>query len=220
MKRRRTRIMDLNFDVLKHIIFFVASSSNGAVNFARTICVCKEFMKLAEDADVLRGVDFYNLRLPGTDGSVWKANGLLNRCAYAGNLTALYMLLKNIAERFESTLEIILIQSSKMDIVRQTNSRYCTRARRRAFKSVLEVTREKIVDFEGGYEKFQEILERVQGVMLSLYVEHELALPLVDKITKLKKSLQHIYQEIIELLGIKFSLHLQQEGALPVLDSM
>lgn len=51
-------------------------------------------MKVAEDADVLKSVLFDNVRLSGRYGLFQEANGLLSRCARAGNVTALYMLSK------------------------------------------------------------------------------------------------------------------------------
>ncbi|KAK9278463.1 hypothetical protein L1049_028028 [Liquidambar formosana] len=96
-----TRITDLNFDVLKYIMLFVAQS--GAENLARAVSVCRMFMELAMDKDALKAAVFDNVRLSGRYELFQQINGLISRSAHAGNMTAQYMLAK-----------IILVSSSQL----------------------------------------------------------------------------------------------------------
>ncbi|KAH7862096.1 hypothetical protein Vadar_034736 [Vaccinium darrowii] len=73
-------ITDLNVDVLKLIMVFVAKSSDGARSFARTTSVCKGFLELAEDTEVLKTVVFDKGRVSRFGESFWKIDGLLCKC--------------------------------------------------------------------------------------------------------------------------------------------
>ncbi|CAK9146876.1 unnamed protein product [Ilex paraguariensis] len=96
MKRRRRSISDLNSDVLKVIIIFAAKSADGAATFARATSICKLFKELANDTDILKAVEFSNVMIAGIDGSFWQSNGLLIRCARAGNVIACNLHLKHV----------------------------------------------------------------------------------------------------------------------------
>ncbi|XP_059644451.1 uncharacterized protein LOC132286188 [Cornus florida] len=89
-------ITDLNPDVLKLLMILVAKSSNEAADLARAISVCEAFMNIAAYEDVLREVNFSNVTLPKRYELFQYINGLLNRCAKAGNVTAQYMLAKTV----------------------------------------------------------------------------------------------------------------------------
>ncbi|GMP30617.1 hypothetical protein CsSME_00005202 [Camellia sinensis var. sinensis] len=105
-KRKRTNITDLNVDVLKCIMSFVAKSSDGAGSFARAISVCKPFMELAEDTDILKAIVFEKGSDSEHDESFWQINGLLNKCARAGNMSASHILLTNFIEKMMAVMAV------------------------------------------------------------------------------------------------------------------
>ncbi|GAB4825650.1 hypothetical protein Ancab_008524 [Ancistrocladus abbreviatus] len=96
-------IAELDYDMLKEISIRVARSSDGAKNFARAISVCKSFRKLVEDEDVLKAVVFDRLLLSKRYELFQPINGLVNRCAQAGNTEAQFILAK-----------VILVSSSQL----------------------------------------------------------------------------------------------------------
>ncbi|CAK9162944.1 unnamed protein product [Ilex paraguariensis] len=94
MKRKCTRLTDLNVDVLKKIMIHVAESSDGATNIARMLPVCRVFSELAEDREIVKAVVFDRVKRSGIHGSFWQQNGLLVRCLRSGNVTACDILCK------------------------------------------------------------------------------------------------------------------------------
>ncbi|KAF5958570.1 hypothetical protein HYC85_005795 [Camellia sinensis] len=134
-KRKRTNITDLNVDVLKCIMSFVAKSSDGAGSFARAISVCKPFMELAEDTDILKAIVFEKGSDSEHDESFWQINGLLNKCARAGNMSASHILLTYLEDRVESSWESVeIIESVKKNFIEKMMAVMAvfTRARLRA----------------------------------------------------------------------------------------
>ncbi|KAL7221375.1 hypothetical protein ACSBR1_023352 [Camellia fascicularis] len=137
MKRKRkwTNITDLNVDVLKCIMSFVAKSSDGAGSFARAISVCKPFMELAGDTDILKAIVFEKGSDSEHDESFWQINGLLNKCARAGNMSASHILLTYLEDRVESSWESVeIIESVKKNFIEKMTAVMAvfTRARLRA----------------------------------------------------------------------------------------
>lgn len=191
--KRRMKITDLNFDVLKHIMFCVAASSDGAVNFAKAICVCKTFNQFAEEASILTTTNFCGVKLPAVGGSFWKVNGLLNRCACAGNLTALCVLLKNFVARIRSEMTLITVTYTiEMDLRMGSTGRYCTRAKMRAAKPYLKVITDIILSVEADHAEIQEIVEMMQGIKSSLL--------LILQQATLPKFMVDYYGQLIEFI--------------------
>uniref|UniRef100_A0A5B7BHV7 Uncharacterized protein n=1 Tax=Davidia involucrata TaxID=16924 RepID=A0A5B7BHV7_DAVIN len=114
-------ITDLHFDLLMYIMIFVAKSSNGAANLARAISVSRVFMKVAEDRSVLQAVVFANVRVSHQYELFQQINGLLSRCAQAGNVAAQYLL-----------AQIILLSSSQLQtrVLVRGSSKFSSRGRR------------------------------------------------------------------------------------------
>lgn len=96
-------ITDLHFDLLKQIMFFVGKSPDGAAHLVKALLVCRVFMQVGKNREVLKAVVFDNARLSDQYKSFQLTNGLLNRCAQVGNFEAQYMLAK-----------IILLSSSQL----------------------------------------------------------------------------------------------------------
>lgn len=162
MKRRRTRITDLNDDVLTHIMCFVADSPDGSVDIAKTICVCKAFWKLSEDPIVLKSLAFDEDKLDDFTGSLWEPNGLLNRSAQAGNVKAREILIKDVNERLMATTvraRAIKVAEKTMSLMmRAFDTVVATRARVRAFESAIQ----DIVDMVDSVEvECKEIMEQM-----------------------------------------------------------
>ncbi|CAH9088831.1 unnamed protein product [Cuscuta epithymum] len=91
MKHRQPKslkITDLNYDVLKHVIYHVAKSSDGAKSFCRAISVCRLFKELADDRDILKVVTFDDIELSFIHESFWLPTGLLCTCVGAANWSA------------------------------------------------------------------------------------------------------------------------------------
>ncbi|XP_059642394.1 uncharacterized protein LOC132284321 [Cornus florida] len=138
MKRKKTRITDLHSDVLKHIMVFVAASLDGAANLARAKTVCKYFKELAEDTDILKAVEFDNVRPSRINRSFWQSNGLLVRCACANNLNACLMLFEYVNSLSRSLrTKINFIDSAIRDAMERLRHT-CTRARMKAIRSSAE----------------------------------------------------------------------------------
>lgn len=104
MTKTQMLVTDLHSDLLKIIIVMVAKSSSGAVDLANTLSVCKVFMKVADDEDVLKAVDFDNVKLSDRYEKFQLISGLLTRCANAGNMKAEYMLAKVVLVSFSRVL--------------------------------------------------------------------------------------------------------------------
>ncbi|XP_028082567.1 uncharacterized protein LOC114283889 isoform X5 [Camellia sinensis] len=60
------------------------------------IRICKPFMELAEDTDILKAIVFEKGSDSEHDESFWQINGLLNKCARAGNMSASHILLTEL----------------------------------------------------------------------------------------------------------------------------
>ncbi|KAF7134826.1 hypothetical protein RHSIM_Rhsim08G0071600 [Rhododendron simsii] len=142
-KRKRTNIIDLNADVLRLIMVFVAKSSDGAGSFARATSVCKGFLEIAEDTEVLKAVVFDKQSVSGFDESFWKINGLLSKCSSARNVGAVNILLTYLKERVEYSWakeRVVEVAVKELfDRVEAVNAVF-TRARLRAAVSAGEVS--------------------------------------------------------------------------------
>ncbi|GFZ03529.1 hypothetical protein Acr_16g0001530 [Actinidia rufa] len=103
MKSLKSLIMDMQFDLLKYIMILMVKSSDGATTLARAVSVCSVFMKVAEDADILKAVSFDNVSVTYRYELFQQTNGLLYRCAQVGNEAARYLLAK-----------IVLVSSSQL----------------------------------------------------------------------------------------------------------
>lgn len=116
MKRMQLKITDLNYDVLKHVMYYVAISSDGAKNLARVVSVwvllisesdwesygislpteyttgfvysCRLFKEVAKDTDILKAVTFDDIKLSAIHGSFWRPSGLLCTCVANANQSA------------------------------------------------------------------------------------------------------------------------------------
>ncbi|GAA0166691.1 hypothetical protein Leryth_022896 [Lithospermum erythrorhizon] len=88
MKRKKTSLTDLSYDVLSHIMHCVASSSGGASNILILSSVCRVFKDLSNDTNILKDVKFHGIRLLGLRVSPWHLNGLLFKCMQSGNHSA------------------------------------------------------------------------------------------------------------------------------------
>ncbi|KAF3651404.1 putative phosphate transporter PHO1 -like protein 3-like [Capsicum annuum] len=141
MKRKRqSKITDLNYDVLKNVMYHVAASPDGAGNLARTLSVL--FKELADDSDILKAVAFDQVELSDIHESFWQPAGMLCRCLPTGNSTAFYairqkaeilnvsyLLLKR--DMFRGKL-ILLARSRALEIAN-------TRARKKALEDAIDV---------------------------------------------------------------------------------
>ncbi|XP_059670369.1 uncharacterized protein LOC132315938 [Cornus florida] len=171
MYQKKTNVTDLNYDVLKLIISSVANSPNGAVNFARTISVCKAFRELSEDKDILKSVDFDDVRVSRRDRSFWYINGLLSKCANAGNWTAYDLVLEDLNERIESMrVKMRAMEAAKenflekMVAVSVVHTRARARAAESAQKEILEMFRD--VEIDRICKEIKESMERIKHVVI------------------------------------------------------
>ncbi|XAR71265.1 hypothetical protein NMG60_11028446 [Bertholletia excelsa] len=164
MKRRRTSADDLNVDVIKHVMIFLAKSSEGARNFARAITVCKTFRQLGDDKDILKALVFEEGSVSDRDGSFWHINGLLSKSASAGNMGASNILLMYLEQRvLSSRVKLTAIEAAKKDFtdrleaVAVVYTRGRLRAATMAWKKVTWMIRDAQVDS-------QEISELLKGL--------------------------------------------------------
>ncbi|XP_028082563.1 uncharacterized protein LOC114283889 isoform X1 [Camellia sinensis] len=99
------------------------------------IRICKPFMELAEDTDILKAIVFEKGSDSEHDESFWQINGLLNKCARAGNMSASHILLTYLEDRVESSWESVeIIESVKKNFIEKMMAVMAvfTRARLRA----------------------------------------------------------------------------------------
>ncbi|KAK1375093.1 hypothetical protein POM88_031287 [Heracleum sosnowskyi] len=82
MKRDDTRMTDIPSDIQKHILKLLATSSEAS-DFVRATSSCKEWKEFAEDAEILKTVQFD--RMHRLDKSFWNKNRFLVKCLNAGN---------------------------------------------------------------------------------------------------------------------------------------
>ncbi|KAA8542514.1 hypothetical protein F0562_023666 [Nyssa sinensis] len=75
-------------------MILVAQAPDGAANLARAVSISRVFMETAEDRNVLKVVVFDNVRILDQYMLFQQINGLLNRCAQAGNVAAQFLLAK------------------------------------------------------------------------------------------------------------------------------
>uniref|UniRef100_A0A2P2PKA1 Uncharacterized protein n=1 Tax=Rhizophora mucronata TaxID=61149 RepID=A0A2P2PKA1_RHIMU len=118
-RRRQTTITDLDYDVLKYIMVLVAMSEDGPANIARALPVCKFFMRLAGDEEVLKAVSFDNLKIFDRLKLFQQYNGLLTRCSLAGNAAAEYLFAKlmlvSCSQLLESGRKLLSLEMSSID---------------------------------------------------------------------------------------------------------
>ncbi|VFQ86573.1 unnamed protein product [Cuscuta campestris] len=141
MKRRQKRLTDLNYDVLKHVIYHLAKSSDGAKSLARAISVCSVFKELAYDRDILKAVTFDDIKLPVIHESFWLPTALLCTCFGVANLSAAdkiadYAGMLNAAHK---ALKRDMFRSRVALIARSTDIEVAnTRARKKALDAAMD----------------------------------------------------------------------------------
>ncbi|XP_058226308.1 uncharacterized protein LOC131335115 [Rhododendron vialii] len=164
-KRKRTSITDLNADVLRLIMVFVAKSSDGAGSFARATSVCKGFMEIAEDTEVLKAVVFDKQSVSGFDESFWKINGLLSKCSSARNVGAVNILLTYLKERVEYSWakeRVVEVAVKELfDRVEAVNAVF-TRARLRAAVSAGEMVKQMLHEIRMDINEIREHLDKFE----------------------------------------------------------
>ncbi|KAM7506281.1 hypothetical protein LguiB_005185 [Lonicera macranthoides] len=142
MRRKRTKLADMHPDLLKHIMLFVAKSFDGASSCARSFSICKLFKELLTDKETLKVVEFGNVKLYGMNGSFWKRNGLLARCAHAGNPMARNILMEYLLDLCKSSKAKIatgrILLADAGEYVRIIKNRACTRSMTRRIESLIE----------------------------------------------------------------------------------
>ncbi|XP_057463291.1 uncharacterized protein LOC130753310 isoform X1 [Actinidia eriantha] len=169
MKRKRTKktkITDLNVDVLKLIMISVAKSSDGAGSFARAISVCKAFTELAEDKELLKAVAFVKGSVSGYDDSFWKINGLLSKCASARNMAACNILLTYLEERIQSSeAKVTATELAMKDFAERAEAvrAVFTRARMRAAMLAAKKVRCMIDDVRMDVDEIREHVKRFRA---------------------------------------------------------
>ncbi|KAG5535137.1 hypothetical protein RHGRI_023051 [Rhododendron griersonianum] len=155
-KRKRTNITDLNADVLRLIMVFVAKSSDGAGSFARATSVCKGFMEIAEDTEVLKVVVFDKQSVSGFDESFWKINGLLSKCSSARNY------LKERVEYSWAKERVVEVAVKELfDRVEAVNAVF-TRARLRAAVSAGEMVKQMLHEIRMDINEIREHLDKFE----------------------------------------------------------
>ncbi|XP_015063851.1 uncharacterized protein [Solanum lycopersicum] len=148
MKRKRqSKITDLNFDVLKHVMYHVAVSPDGAGNLARTLSVCRLFKELADDSDILKAAAFDQVNLSGIHESFWRPAGMLCRCLPTGNPTA-----------FNTIRKILLVRSTALEIAN-------TRARKKAFAAAIDDCSSTCDAVDAQIETIEQFLEMLKAVL-------------------------------------------------------
>jgi len=130
-------------------MLFVAKSSDGAGSFARAITVCKGFMEIADDKEILRAVVFDRENAAGFDESFWKINGLLSKCSSARNMDAVSILLTYLELRLEfSRAKERAVESAVKDLFDRVEAvrAVFTRSRLRAAISAAKIVKEMLHD--------------------------------------------------------------------------
>ncbi|VFQ96945.1 unnamed protein product [Cuscuta campestris] len=145
-KDEELNLTDLNFDVLKHIMYYVAVSDDGARNVAHAMSVCRLFNELGNDKDVLRAVIFnHDSALTSIDPSFWQTTGLLCNCLIHQNMSA-FDTAKLYAEKLKSKfilLKVITICKLMVMGDRERDVAFLnTRARKRALDIAIDDYRE------------------------------------------------------------------------------
>ncbi|XP_055806494.1 uncharacterized protein LOC129875087 isoform X1 [Solanum dulcamara] len=177
MKRKRqSKITDLNFDVLKHVMYQVAVSPDGARNLARTLSVCRLFKELADDSDILKAVAFDQVKISGIHESFWQPAGMLCRCLPTGNPTAFnairknaeilnvsYLILKRDMFRGKMDdnnvdLQILLARSRALEIAN-------TRARKKALEEAIDGCTSTFDAVDAQIETIEQFLEMLKAVL-------------------------------------------------------
>ncbi|XP_016434065.1 uncharacterized protein LOC107760518 [Nicotiana tabacum] len=169
MKRRKqSKITDLNFDVLKHIMYHVALSPDGAGNLARTVSVCRLFKELADDSDVLKAVAFDRVTLTGIHESFWQPAGLLSRCLQTGNPTAFNAIRKN-AEILNASYLILkrAMFRGKMIILARSRALEIgnTRARKKALEEAINECTKTFDAVDAQIQTIEQFLEMLMAVV-------------------------------------------------------
>ncbi|GAA0145080.1 hypothetical protein Leryth_005889 [Lithospermum erythrorhizon] len=167
MKRKRTTVNDLSFDLLSHITHCVASSSDGASCMIVLSSVCRVFKEISNDRTILKNVKFDDLLLPGLHESFWHRSGLLCQCMQNRNHSAIDFSLK-YADALDLSFKVhrralLLGLVSLLACVRAVDT-VNTRSRQKAL-NVAEAEYQKIcdaadVDIKRGKE-FVEMLKAV-----------------------------------------------------------
>ncbi|MFS8025752.1 putative F-box domain-containing protein [Helianthus anomalus] len=85
MEQDGLRLTDLPTDVLRRIITYLATSDEGATDFAKALSVCKAFNRFSNDREILKVANFDNMDQHYLNDALWDDNGLLTRCATVGN---------------------------------------------------------------------------------------------------------------------------------------
>ncbi|XP_059293929.1 uncharacterized protein LOC132047059 [Lycium ferocissimum] len=179
MKRKRQRqskktdlkpskITDLNSDVLKHVMYHVAVSPDGAGNLARTLSVCRLFKELSDDSDILKAVEFDKVKLSGIHESFWQPSGMLCRCLQTGNPTAFNAIRKN-AEILNASYQILKTDMFRGKMILMARSRALeianTRARKKALEDAIDRCTSTFDAVDVQIEKIEQFLEMLMAVL-------------------------------------------------------
>lgn len=171
-KDEELNLTDLNFDVLKHIMYYVAVSDDGAQNVARAMSVCRLFNELANDRDVLRAVIFnHDSVLTSIDPSFWETTGLLCNCLIHQNMTA-FDTAKLYAEKLKRKFILLkAITTCKLMVLgdRARNVALLhTRARKRALDMAMDDYRENSSAIQTLLQNLKQFLRLTKFVLKGL----------------------------------------------------
>ncbi|KAL3378696.1 hypothetical protein AABB24_004560 [Solanum stoloniferum] len=169
MKRKRqSKITDLNFDVLKHVMYHVAVSPDGAGNLARTLAVCRLFKELADDSDILKAAAFDQVKLSGIHESFWRPAGMLCRCLPTGNPSAFNTIRKN-AEILNVSYRILkrdLFRGKMILFARSTALEIAnTRARKKALADAIDDCSSTCDAVDAQIKTIEQFLEMLKAVL-------------------------------------------------------
>nr|GMC95187.1 uncharacterized protein LOC109153698 isoform X1 [Ipomoea batatas]GMD01087.1 uncharacterized protein LOC109153698 isoform X1 [Ipomoea batatas] len=182
MKRMQLKITDLNYDVLKHVMYYVAISSDGAKNLARVVSVCRLFKEVAKDTDILKAVTFDDIKLSAIHGSFWRPSGLLCTCVANANQSASDKV-TDYAEMLNATHKVLKRDMFRAKMILMARNRAVetvnTRARKKALDSAIDECTKTCDAVDAQLQRTEQFLE-----MLNAVQREKLLLPACSGISK------------------------------------